>query len=104
MYLQFQIVLQVNLKDRLGNTVLHKAAEQGLVSVCRHLVANGANLSLLNSARRRPIEVATSSVAEVLREGEEGEALRGDMDEESRLLEAAKNGDLATVKVCESEM
>ena len=44
--------------------------------------------------------MAAPSVTEVLREGEEGEALRGDMDEESQLLEAAKNGDLAAVKVC----
>lgn len=71
-----------------------------MVSVCRHLIANGANLSLVNNTRSRPIDLATPSVTEVLQEGDEGGALRGgDLDEDSQLLEASKNGDLATIKV-----
>ena len=44
--------------------------------------------------------MATLPVLEILREGDDGEPpLRGDLDVESQLLEAAKNGDLDTIKV-----
>ena len=64
--------------------------------MCRFLITNGANPSLPNNLRNKPIDVATPTVAEVLG-GEE--PLRGESDVELQLLEAAKNGDLDTVKV-----
>ncbi len=89
-------VSKVNLKDHLGNTALHRAAELGLVSICRLLVTNGANASIFNNVRSKPIDVATPPVSKML---EEEDPARGDSDVESQLLEAAKNGDLVTIKV-----
>ena len=88
-------MLQVNLRDHLGNTVLHKAAEQGLLSICRFLITNGADPSIMNNMRCKAIDIATPTVSKVLQE----EPVKGGSDVESQLLEAAKNGDLTTVKV-----
>lgn len=75
---------------------MHKAAELGQVTICRFLITNGASLSIINNARNKPIDIATPSVSKIL---QEEEPARGDSDVESQLLEAAKNGDLATIKV-----
>lgn len=87
----------MNQKDHLGNTPLHKAAELGLVNTCCVLSSNGASPSILNNARSKPVDVATPAALKVL---QQDEPVRGDSDVESQLLEAAKNGDLALVKVC----
>ncbi len=85
----------MNHKDHHGNTALHKAAELGLVLVCRFLITNGADSAIFNNMRRKPIDLATPSASKVIEE----EPARGDSDVESQLLEAAKSGDLETVKV-----
>jgi len=89
--------VELNFKDHHGNTALHKAAELGSVGVCRLLIASGANPSMSNSLRNRPIDVANPLVTKVL---QEEEPIRSNLDVESQLLEAARDGDLDTVKVC----
>ena len=73
------------------------AAKLGLVNICRLLLTNGANPSIMNHMRNKPIDLATPPVAKVL---EEEQPVSGDSDIESELLEAAKNGDLPAIKVC----
>lgn len=51
---------------------------------------------MINNMRSKPIDVATPPASKVL---EEEEPASGDSDVESELLEAAKDGDLGTVKV-----
>ena len=63
-------------------------------------MTNGANASLFNNVRSKPIDVATPPVSKML---EEEDPARGDSDVESQLLEAAKNGDLVTIKVSMGE-
>lgn len=79
--------------------MLHVAAQLGLVNVCRFLIKNGANSSIVNNLRSKPIDLATPLVAKLLEEEEEEEPAQGDSDVESQLLEAAKNGDLSALKV-----
>ena len=66
--------------------------------MCRLLVTSGANATVFNNMRYKPIDVATPPVSKMLAEEEEAPA-RGDSDVESQLLEAAKNGDLVIIKV-----
>lgn len=87
--------VQVNLRDTDGNTALHKAAESNQPSACRFLIANGADPSIKNCNDRTPADLATDAVAKVITE----EPVKASTDIESQLLEAAKNGDLDTVKV-----
>ena len=83
------------MKDAVGNTALHKAAECNKPSACRFLIANGADPLIKNCEGRVPADLATAAVAKVITE----EPVKANADIESQLLEAAKNGDLDTVKV-----
>ena len=83
------------MRDAAGNTALHKAAECNQPTACRFLIANGADPLIKNCEGRVPADLATASVAKVIME----EPLKPNADIESQLLEAAKNGDLDTVKV-----
>ena len=83
------------MKDAVGNTALHKAAECNQPSACRFLIANGADPLIKNCEGRVPADLATAAVAKVITE----EPVKANADIESQLLEAAKNGDLDTVKV-----
>ena len=85
----------MNLRGPHGNTPLHVASELGLVNVCRVLLNNGADSSVMNHMRNKPVDVAMPTTMKVLHE----EPIRGDGDVESQLLEASKNGDLALIKV-----
>ena len=84
------------MRDAVGNTALHKAAECNQPSACRFLIANGADPLIKNCDSRVPADLATAPVAKVIME----EPVKANADIESQLLEAAKNGDLDTVKVC----
>ena len=83
------------MRDAAGNTALHKAAECSQPTACRFLIANGADPLIKNCEGRVPADLATASVAKVIME----EPIKPNADIESQLLEAAKNGDLDTVKV-----
>ena len=83
------------MRDAAGNTALHKAAECNQPIACRFLIANGADPLIKNCEGRVPADLATASVAKVIME----EPIKPNADIESQLLEAAKNGDLDTVKV-----
>ena len=83
------------MRDAAGNTALHKAAECNQPTACRFLIANGADPLIKNCEGRVPADLATASVAKVIME----EPIKPNADIESQLLEAAKNGDLDTVKV-----
>ena len=83
------------MKDAVGNTALHKAAECNQPSACRFLIANGADPLIKNCTGCVPADLATAAVAKVITE----EPVKANADIESQLLEAAKNGDLDTVKV-----
>ncbi len=86
----------MNLRGPIGNTALHMASELGLVSMCRLLLNNGADSSVMNHLRNKPIDMATPITIKIFQE----EPIKGVGDVESQLLEAAKNGDLTNVKVC----
>ena len=83
------------MPDAAGNTALHKAAECNQPNACRFLIANGADPSIKNCEGHVPADLATAAVAKVITE----EPIKPNADIESQLLEAAKNGDLDTVKV-----
>ena len=83
------------MADESGNTALHKAAQCSLSSACRLLIGNGADPSIKNCDGHTPADLAPVPVAKVITE----EPVKANADIESRLLEAAKNGDLETVKV-----
>ena len=85
----------MNLRGPHGNTALHMASELGLVGMCRVLLNNGADSSIMNHMRNKPMDIATPSTVKIFHE----EPIKGAGDVESQLLEAAKNGDLALVKV-----
>lgn len=89
--------LQVNTRDSHGQTALFRAARQGLVPVCRFLLANGADPSIQSNEGLSAEQVATPSIAKVMKE--EVVPARGNSDIEGQLLEASKNGDLDTLKV-----
>ena len=83
------------MKDAVGNTALHKAAECNQPGACRFLIANGADPLIKNCEGHVPADLATDAVAKVITE----EPVKANADIESQLLEAAKNGDLDTIKV-----
>ena len=89
------LLLQVNLKSRLGNSSLHLAAELGLVNICRLLLSFGADSSLMNHLKDKPVDIATPTVVKIFHE----EPIKGYGDVESQLLEAAKNGYTVLIKV-----
>ena len=91
------VYLQVNTKDSQGQTALFRAARQGLVPVCRFLLANGGDPSLQSNDGLSADQVATPPIAKVMKE--EVVPTRGNSDIEGQLLEASKNGDLDTMKV-----
>lgn len=83
------------MKDAVGNTALHRAAECNQPSACRFLIANGADPLIKNCEDHVPADLATPAVAKVITE----EPVKANADIESQLLDAAKNGDLDTLKV-----
>lgn len=84
------------MKDEHGNTPLHRAAELGLVQICRFLIANGADVTVKNANNSTAMDIATPTASKAIRE----EPIKGNSDIESQVLETAKNGDLEALKVC----
>jgi len=58
-YLISTLRVDVNARDKEGDTALHDAARFGHAEVVRLLVAGGADLSIRNNAGFTALEVAT---------------------------------------------
>ena len=87
--------LQISKQDQAGMTALHYSAQQGHVDVCRALLTCGADPGISNHHGLTVIQVASDIVQQLLRE----EPAPSTTDIEAQLLDAAKNGDIGTVKV-----
>ena len=92
--------LQISKQDQAGMTPLHYSAQQGHVDVCRTLLTCGADPSISNHQGLTVIQVASDTVQQLLRE----EPALSAADIEAQLLDAAKNGDIGTVKVTLSSL
>uniref|UniRef100_A0A8C5ECG6 Poly [ADP-ribose] polymerase n=1 Tax=Gouania willdenowi TaxID=441366 RepID=A0A8C5ECG6_GOUWI len=84
---------KVNALDTLGQTALHRAAMAGHLQTCRLLLGYGADASLLSLQGFTAAQMGNEAVQQILN----GTVLRNS-DVDFRLLEAAKAGDLDTVK------
>ena len=56
----------MNAADGVGQTALHRAAHEGLVQVCRVLLAHGADSACVSSEGYTPMQLATESVQKIL--------------------------------------
>lgn len=85
---------KVNTLENLGQTALHRCARAGQMQGCRLLLQYGIEPSIVSLQGYTAAQVATEPIAKMLRE----EPAPGGTDAEHQLLEAAKAGDLDTVK------
>uniref|UniRef100_A0A8C6TZH3 Poly [ADP-ribose] polymerase n=1 Tax=Neogobius melanostomus TaxID=47308 RepID=A0A8C6TZH3_9GOBI len=85
---------KVNALDTLGQTALHRAALAGHLQTCRLLLGYGADASLVSLQGFTAAQMGNEAVQQILNENVP--ARNSDVD--YRLLEAAKAGDLDTVK------
>uniref|UniRef100_A0A671X5Y8 Poly [ADP-ribose] polymerase n=1 Tax=Sparus aurata TaxID=8175 RepID=A0A671X5Y8_SPAAU len=81
---------KVNALDTLGQTALHRAALAGHLQTCRLLLGYGADASLVSLQGFTAAQMGNEAVQQILN--------GGNSDVDYRLLEAAKAGDLDTVK------
>ncbi|KAK3704735.1 hypothetical protein QZH41_001082 [Actinostola sp. cb2023] len=92
---------KVNVMDGNGQTPLHLAAIAGQAQSCRILMANGADLTAQTYQGYTALEVAAEPAQKVLHVHDD--PVSPITDAEKQLLEAAKTGDLDTVKkLCNS--
>lgn len=59
--------IDVNPRDKEGNTPLHLACEENRGEVCKILVSNGAELDCKNKEQKTPLDLAAPKLAEMLR-------------------------------------
>uniref|UniRef100_A0A8C9XW98 Poly [ADP-ribose] polymerase n=1 Tax=Sander lucioperca TaxID=283035 RepID=A0A8C9XW98_SANLU len=85
---------KVNALDTLGQTALHRAAMAGHLQTCRLLLGYGADASLVSLQGFTAAQMGNEAVQQILN----GMPLCVNSDVDYRLLEAAKAGDLDTVK------
>ncbi|TWW66516.1 Tankyrase-1 [Takifugu flavidus] len=85
---------KVNALDTLGQTALHRAALAGHLQTCRLLLGYGADASLVSLQGFTAAQMGNEAVQQIL--SENVPVRNSDVD--YRLLEAAKAGDLDTVK------
>uniref|UniRef100_A0A3Q3JDL2 Poly [ADP-ribose] polymerase n=1 Tax=Monopterus albus TaxID=43700 RepID=A0A3Q3JDL2_MONAL len=85
---------KVNALDTLGQTALHRAALAGHLQTCRLLLGYGADASLVSLQGFTAAQMGNEAVQQIL--SENIPVRNSDVD--YRLLEAAKAGDLDTVK------
>ncbi|TNN86293.1 Tankyrase-1 [Liparis tanakae] len=86
---------KVNAVDTLGQTALHRAAMAGHLQTCRLLLGYGADASLVSLQGFTAAQMGNEGVQQILNEN----VPVRNSDVDYRLLEAAKAGDLDTVKV-----
>ncbi|XP_074928792.1 poly [ADP-ribose] polymerase tankyrase-2 isoform X4 [Chelonoidis abingdonii] len=85
---------KVNALDNLGQTSLHRAAHSGHLQTCRLLLSSGCDPSIVSLQGFTALQMGTESVQQLLQEG----IPLGNSDADRQLLEAAKAGDVDTVK------
>ncbi|KAJ4926524.1 hypothetical protein JOQ06_008697, partial [Pogonophryne albipinna] len=85
---------KVNAVDTLGQTALHRAAMAGHLQTCRLLLGYGADASLLSLQGFTAAQMGNEAVQQILNEN----VPVRNSDVDYRLLEAAKAGDMDTVK------
>uniref|UniRef100_A0A8C9G2G7 Poly [ADP-ribose] polymerase n=1 Tax=Pavo cristatus TaxID=9049 RepID=A0A8C9G2G7_PAVCR len=84
----------VNALDNLGQTSLHRAAHCGHLQTCRLLLSSGCDPSIVSLQGFTALQMGNESVQQLLQEG----IPLGNSDADRQLLEAAKAGDVDTVK------
>ncbi|RVE65638.1 hypothetical protein OJAV_G00118370 [Oryzias javanicus] len=85
---------KVNALDTLGQTALHRAALAGHLQTCRLLLGYGADASLVSLQGFTAAQMGNEAVQQILNES----IPVRNSDVDYRLLEAAKAGDLDTIK------
>uniref|UniRef100_A0A8C8D3C5 Poly [ADP-ribose] polymerase n=1 Tax=Oncorhynchus tshawytscha TaxID=74940 RepID=A0A8C8D3C5_ONCTS len=85
---------KMNALDTLGQTALHRAAMAGHLQTCRLLLSYGADASILSLQGFTASQMGNEAVQQIL---DENVPVRNS-DVDYRLLEAAKAGDMDTVK------
>ncbi|XP_044879795.1 poly [ADP-ribose] polymerase tankyrase-2 isoform X2 [Mauremys mutica] len=85
---------KVNALDNLGQTSLHRAAHSGHLQTCRLLLSSGCDPSIVSLQGFTALQMGTENVQQLLQEG----IPLGNSDADRQLLEAAKAGDVDTVK------
>ncbi|XP_006006371.1 poly [ADP-ribose] polymerase tankyrase-2 isoform X1 [Latimeria chalumnae] len=85
---------KVNALDNFGQTPLHRAAHCGHLQTCRLLLSFGCDHSIVSLQGFTASQMGNESVQQILQEG----LPFGNSDVDRQLLEAAKAGDLETVK------
>uniref|UniRef100_A0AAR2IQQ3 Poly [ADP-ribose] polymerase n=1 Tax=Pygocentrus nattereri TaxID=42514 RepID=A0AAR2IQQ3_PYGNA len=85
---------KVNAVDTLGQTALHRAALAGHIQTCRLLLSYGADPAIVSLQGFTAAQMGNEAVQQIL--SENIPARNSDVD--YRFLEAAKAGDLDTVK------
>lgn len=86
---------KVNALDGLGQTALHRVAQQGNIQACRLLIQYGIDISIRSLQGYPAAELATENIQKMLRDDP---APQIGTDVDLRLLEAAKGGDMEEVK------
>ena len=86
------------MQDIHGQTPLFVPSQRGAGEVCRLLVNSGADPSIKTKDGSSPLVVAAPSVANILKDKQL--LCKPDVDIETQILEAAKNGELEILKVC----
>ena len=76
-------------------TPLHLCVQKNQTEICRLLLLNGADPSIVNEKGLTAHEMGTEPIQQLLKD----EPFVSAAELEQQLLEAAKNGDLGTVKV-----
>ncbi|XP_056386197.1 poly [ADP-ribose] polymerase tankyrase-2 isoform X3 [Hyla sarda] len=91
---------KVNALDNLGQTSLHRAAHCGHLQTCRILLNSGCDPAIVSLQGFTALHMGNESVQQLLQEG----LSFSNTDADRQLLEAAKAGDIETVKkLCNSQ-
>ncbi|XP_008113525.1 poly [ADP-ribose] polymerase tankyrase-2 isoform X2 [Anolis carolinensis] len=85
---------KVNALDNLGQTSLHRAAHCGHLQTCRLLLSSGCDPSIVSLQGFTASQMGNESIQQLLQEG----VPLGNSEADRQLLEAAKAGDMDTVK------
>ncbi|XP_053163606.1 poly [ADP-ribose] polymerase tankyrase-2 isoform X4 [Hemicordylus capensis] len=88
---------KVNALDSLGQTSLHRAAHCGHLQTCRLLLSSGCDPTIVSLQGFTASQMGNESVQQLLQEG----VPLGNSEADRQLLEAAKAGDVDTIrKLC----
>ncbi|XP_065175426.1 poly [ADP-ribose] polymerase tankyrase-like [Sycon ciliatum] len=86
---------KINMPDNLGLTPLHRAAQANELQACRLLISHDADVSLTNNDGQTASQMATEEFVKKLLEDDQPTI---GSEQDNQLLEAAKNGDMETIK------